>query len=198
MEQGLDFMKRIMVEAYDFTSAQPNYSHKILALLLLEGYVDVITSNWDTCIEDSLGSDEGISVITSHGESQEIQRDALKKVHGCVTRPDTIRVTTEELRTTPPWARYLVKQRVASRSIVFVGVNDVAPYIRSCVEEIARDEGDEALRNILLVNPDERTVHADSQWACLLPDIQPEQHLCTTADDFFDVLAALCVTSGLE
>lgn len=198
IDGGLDLMKRIVVEASGYTSALPNYSHRVLALLLLEGYVDVITSNWDTCIERSLGSDENLPVVRSHEESQAIQGNALMKVHGCATRPDTIRITTEELNATRSWARYAVNTRIASRRIVFVGVNDVAPYVRACIQEIIQNEDEGSLDNIFLVNPDPRTGCSSSQWYCLLPEMPQEQHLGITADEFFDELAALCVISSLD
>lgn len=197
IDGGLDLMKRIVVAASDYTTAVPNYSHKVLALLLLEGYIDVITSNWDTCIERSLNSVEDLPVVKSHEESQEIQGNALMKVHGCVTRPDTIRITTEELDATRPWARYAVNTRIASRRIVFVGVSDVAPYVRACTQEIIQNEDEGSLDNIFLVNPDPRTSCSGSQWSCLLPEMPQEQHLGITADEFFDELAALCVISSL-
>ena len=48
---GLELIQRTAVSVADFTSALPNFSHEILALLLLEGVGVIITTNWDDCIE---------------------------------------------------------------------------------------------------------------------------------------------------
>ena len=52
---GLALIQRTAVSVADFTLALPNFSHEILALLLLEGVGVVITTNWDDCIERAGG-----------------------------------------------------------------------------------------------------------------------------------------------
>ena len=48
---GIDALRNTVVQVAEFTSADSNYGHRVLALLLLEGAIDVLTTNWDTCIE---------------------------------------------------------------------------------------------------------------------------------------------------
>ena len=44
-------LKRRASECFDFAGIEPNYGHEVIALLLREGLVEVITTNWDTAIE---------------------------------------------------------------------------------------------------------------------------------------------------
>ena len=80
-------MRRIVVDAARYTSAYPNYSHRILAYLLLENHIQVITTNWDDCIERSTGVADSLAVIGSDMDYGQVKGNALLKIHGCATRP---------------------------------------------------------------------------------------------------------------
>src|SRR5438874_9514113 len=46
---GLAALRETVVRVAEFTTAAPNYGHRILAVLLLEGVVSALTTNWDDC-----------------------------------------------------------------------------------------------------------------------------------------------------
>ena len=104
LDGGLDLVRRTAVRVADFTSARPNFSHAVLAPLMLEGAVVAITTNWDDCIERA-GGEERVLAVISDQDRHEIQTVALLKVHGCATRPTTALITTQDLTNPPAWAR---------------------------------------------------------------------------------------------
>ena len=131
---GVDLIRHIAASVADFTLARPNFSHEVLALLLLEGMVVVITTNWDDCIERA-GGEERVLAVISDQDRQQIQMAALLKVHGCATRPTTVLVTTTDLAEPAPWARDEVNVRLSDSQTVFVGISDVAGYVRTRIQE---------------------------------------------------------------
>lgn len=189
MEDGHALIRRAAVGVAAFTTANPNFGHEVLALLLLEGVVSVCTTNWDDCIERAGGVERVLAVITDQ-DRQEIHTPALLKVHGCATRPDTVLVTSEDLANPPAWVRDEVSARVADSHVVFVGIGDVADYVRSRVEEAAGSVGTGA---VYVVSPTVGENWAESQWAQVLPDLPDERRLSVTADAFLDALAAAYV-----
>lgn len=189
MEDGHALIRRTAVGVAAFTTANHNFGHEVLALLLLEGLVSVCTTNWDDCIERAGGVERVLAVITDQ-ERQEIHSPALLKVHGCATRPDTVLVTSDDLANPPSWVRDEVSGRVADSHVVFVGIGDVADYVRTRVEEAAGSVGAGA---VYVVSPAVGENWAESQWAQVLPDLPAERRLSVTADAFLDALAAAYV-----
>ena len=120
-KSSLELIRQIAVSVADFTSARPNFSHEILALLLLEGIVVVITTNWDDCIERAGGEERILAVISDQDRRQINRAASLLKVHGCATRPTTVLITTEDLATPPAWARDAVNVHLSNSHTVFVG-----------------------------------------------------------------------------
>lgn len=54
---GEDALRQISARSANFRTAKPGYAHRLLAHLMLEGAIDVLTTNWDTCIERSAGEE---------------------------------------------------------------------------------------------------------------------------------------------
>ena len=188
-------MRRTAVAAAGFTSAQPNFGHEILALLLLEGVVVVITTNWDDCIERA-GRDERVLAVISDQERLQIQTPALLKVHGCATRPTTALITTQDLATPPPWARDEVNARLAASHTAFVGIGDVAGYVRKRIQEAADAVGPDGATSV--ASPGISSNWDGSQWAEILPDLAEDRRVAVTADSFLDHLAAACIRRALR
>lgn len=187
---GLDLVRRTAVAVADFVSARPNFGHEVLAHLLLEGVVVVITTNWDDCIERG-GGDERILVVISDEDRVEIQTPALLKVHGCATRPTTALITTDDLSTPKPWARDEVNGRLADSHTVFVGIGDIAGYVRARIEEAAEAVG--SAGSIHVVSPGIVDNWDGSQWCDVLPDLPGDRRVAASGDEFLDDFAAACV-----
>lgn len=190
LDGGLDLLRRTAVGVAEFTTADSNFGHEVLALLLLEGLVVAITTNWDDCIERAGGTERVLAVISDQ-DRQEIHATALLKVHGCATRPDTILVTSEDLDCPPMWVRDEVNARLADSHVVFVGIGDVAGYVRSRIEEAAQAVG--AGGAVYVVSPGITDGWEETQWADVLPDLPVEHRVGVSADEFLDSLAASCI-----
>jgi len=50
-DDALNIVRSTILNRFDFRTAAPNYAHKALALLASESIVQVMSTNWDTCIE---------------------------------------------------------------------------------------------------------------------------------------------------
>ena len=186
----LETIRHIVVSVADFTSARPNFSHEVLALLLLEGVAVVITTNWDDCIERA-GGEERVLAVISDQDQQQIKMAALLKVHGCATRPTTVLITTEDLAAPPVWARDEVNVHLSNSHTVFVGIGDVAGYARKRIQEAKEAIGTGG--TIFVVSPRIQAEWDGSHWAEILPDLPNDRRVSATSDEFLDHLAAASV-----
>ena len=193
---SLDLIRNIAVSVADFTSARPNFSHEILALLLLEGVVVVITTNWDDCIERAAGEERILAVVSDQDRKQIRMAALLLKVHGCATRPATVLITTDDLAAPPTWVRDKVNVHLSNSYTVFVGTGDIADYARKRIQEAKDAIGTEGA--IFVVSPNIQTEWNESHWAEILPDLPNEQRVSATSDEFLDHLAAACVRRMLR
>jgi NAD-dependent SIR2 family protein deacetylase len=57
LPSGRDALLSTAARVAEFTSATPSYGHEVLAFLMLEGLLDVLTTNWDDCIERGGGEE---------------------------------------------------------------------------------------------------------------------------------------------
>ena len=192
---SLELMRRIAVSVANFTTARPNFSHEVLALLLLEGVVVVITTNWDDCIERG-GGEERVLAVISDQDQQQIETAALLKVHGCATRPTTVLITRGDLAEPPVWARDEVNVRLSNSHTVFLGIGDVAGYVRRRIEEAKEAIGTDG--TIFVVSPTIQTEWEGTEWAEILPDLSNDRRVSATSDEFLDHLAAACIRRMLR
>lgn len=190
LDQGADLVRHTAVDVAEFTSARPNFSHEILALLLLEGIVVVITTNWDDCIERS-GGDERVLAVISGQERQQTSAPALLKVHGCATRPPTLLITTEDLTDPPSWARDAVNAHLSGSCTVFVGTGDIAGYVENRIREVVDTVG--SAGQVIVVSPDIKGKWNGTQWAEILPKLPEEYKVAASANTFLDHLASACL-----
>lgn len=193
---GHEFIQQAAADIVERTTAEkPNFGHKILALLLLEGFVVVITTNWDTCIEYA-DDEERVLAVISDQDRREIQTPALLKVHGCATRPTTMLITTQDLSNPLPWARDAVHERLANSKVVFVGIGDVAGYVQQRIKEAT--EVVEPGEAIYIVSPNISADWKNSQWAKILPDLPEDHRIPESADSFLDYFAAAYIRGALQ
>lgn len=186
IEGGLGLLKQRTVRAADFTTAEPSYGHVALGLLLLEGVLSVLTTNWDDCIERLTSRERVVATITED-ERHDITAPALLKLHGCATRPATLLTTTAELSNPPPWVVSEAQSRLTDSVVAFVGIGDVAGYVVSRLQMAVDAVGD--VKNIRVVGPSIQSDWGDTQWAQLLPKLDASRRLEATADRFLDDLA---------
>lgn len=192
---GLPALRETVANVVEFTTAAPNYGHKALALLLLEGCVKVLTTNWDDCIERG-GHPERVRVTITAIERAQMGDGALLKVHGCATRPDTLLITTAEVDEPEDWITHEMGARLADSHVVFVGIGDVAAYVRDCLAEAVAAVGDPD--HVRVVSPTIATDWESSEWARIIPDLPVGHRMEMTAQEFLDMLAAAYVRRFLS
>jgi hypothetical protein len=182
---GLEALQRSIVDLAPFDGAPPTLGHRLLALLIAEGAVRMLTTNWDDCLERGW-TDERILAARDASEAEELLRPHVLKIHGCCTRPATLLVTEDQLRAPPLWTRGFFRAEIERSTMVFVGIGDVAPYVRDPINELA-DYVDGA--RIRVVSPGIVERWDASEWRTVLPNLAEERRLAKTADAFADELA---------
>lgn len=191
---GEDALRQTSARSANFRSATPGYAHRVLAHLMLEGAIDVLTSNWDNCIERSSG-EEQLPTVTNEYDLADVTPPWVLKVHGCATRPGSLLVTTDHLAHPPKWVQEQTHARLGSAVVVFVGIGDVAPYVKQRIIEAIAEVG--SAENIRVVSPDITTTWVTSQWKSVAPDLRDDDKIQVTADQFMEELGAAYIITRL-
>ncbi len=103
-----------------------------------EGVVTAITANWDLGIETA-GTRLDIKIV---GVTTPLERAALGqelplyKVHGCASRPETLKVTREEVDEPMKWARAEVQHALVDGTVVFIGLGTIGAYVSEPFDEL--------------------------------------------------------------
>jgi hypothetical protein len=203
LEGGESALRSEVLKLADFNDAEPNYGHKVMAELLCEGGVSLLLLwNWDTCIERVDVNPVRLQVSLSKSDIEDLAEPSIAKVHGCATRPETLLVTSADLEAPPVWADAATHDHLRGKTVVFIGVGDIADYakrrLRKLREDLEEVEGSEQDLDIWVVAPEIRSRWAESAWAELLPNLPEERRLEMAADEFLDQLARLWVRDMLD
>lgn len=191
---GEDALRQTSAKSANFKSAKPGYAHKVLAHLMLEGAIDVLTTNWDNCIERGAG-DEWLPTVTNDHDLAEVIPPWVLKVHGCASKPDSLLVSSGHLDNPPRWVQEQTHARLGSAVVVFIGIGDVAGYVKQRIEEAIHAVG--SVENVRVVAPDIDSNWNDSQWKTVAPSLQDDHKIPATADLFMEQLAAAYVIGRL-
>ena len=194
LPDGEDALRQTSARSAKFRSAVPGYAHRVLAQLMLDGAIDVLTTNWDSCIERSCGEEDLPSVTNEH-DLAEVTPPWVLKVHGCASRPGTLLVTTDHLTSPPTWVQEQTHARLGSAVVAFIGIGDVAPYVRQRIVEAISEVG--SVENIRVVSPDINAEWDNSQWKTVAPDLRQEHRIGVSADQFMDELGAAYILARL-
>lgn len=131
-------LRRRAADAAPFCTMEPNYGHEAVALLMREGVVKAVTANWDLGIETAgTRLDIKIAGITTPLERAALgQQLPLYKVHGCASRPETLKATREEVDKPMKWARAEVQQALVDGTVVFIGLGSIGAYVNEPFDEL--------------------------------------------------------------
>lgn len=195
LQDGADALRQTSAISADFKAARPGYSHRALAHLMLEGAIDVLTTNWDTCIERGAG-DEILPTVTNQAELAEVTPPWVLKVHGCASKPDSLLISSDHLSDPPVWVKEQTHARLGSAVVVFVGIGDIAGYVRQRIEEALSDVG--VVDNIRVVSPGIRDGWEESDWKGVVPGLSDDHKIPATADAFMEQLTAAYVRARLD
>lgn len=197
---GRDLLQEALTELAEFGVADPNYAHRAIALLLVEGAAVVLTTNWDDCIERAAPPGTRLQVVVDDVDFAKVRGAAVLKVHGCASRLGSLLVSTQDLTKPPLWVSTGLTPHLSASTIVFVGIGDIAAYVRVRIHQLLADAG---------ISPDLRVVSpgivekwTSSQWS-KIPGIDvPEDHrIAEAAEAFLDELLRAYVgltVSGLR
>ena len=191
---GKEALRQTSALSADFKTAKPGYAHRTLAHLMLEGAIDVLTTNWDNCIERGAG-EEQLPTVTDERSLRQVTPPWVLKVHGCASQPDSLLLTSEDLSTPPRWVKDQTHARLGSAVVVFMGIGDVAGYVKERIIEAISEVG--SVDNIRVVAPDIVENWGKSQWSGVAPDLHDDYRIPATADLFMEQLAGAYIVVQL-
>jgi len=192
---GEEALRLTAASSANFRTATPGYAHRVLAHLMLEGAIDILTTNWDNCIERGAG-DEWLPTVTNSTSLAHVTPPWVLKIHGCASQPDSLLVSSTHLSSPPTWVQEQTRARLGSAVVLFIGIGDVAGYVQRRIEEALREVG-RPVENIRVVAPEIVTKWDESQWKTLVPDLPEDHKIPATADLFMEQLAAAYVVGRI-
>ncbi|MDQ0822356.1 hypothetical protein QFZ79_000092 [Arthrobacter sp. V4I6] len=195
LPDGENALRQTSANAANFKSAKPGYAHRVMAHLMLEGAIDVLTTNWDNCIERGAG-EERLQTVISRRDLSDVVPPSVLKIHGCASQPNSLLVTSDHLKNPPPWVREQTHARLGSAVVVFVGIGDVAGYVKQRIEEAVYEVG--TVENIRVVTPDIESGWENSQWKSVAPNLLDDHKIPVTADVFMEQVASAYITGRLS
>jgi hypothetical protein len=182
---GLEALQRLALTVGGFTSAEPQPEHRLLALLVCEGALRLLLTNWDTCVER--GWAEEILAIRDAQEALDVSRGGVLKIHGCASRPTSLLITRTQLADEAPiWTQVHFSAAIATSCVVFVGIGDIATYASKRIRELADVVPHADAR---VVSPNIQAGWDSSEWKDVLPELPDDNKLAMTAYEFADHLA---------
>lgn len=187
LPDGLAVVQRAALDAAPYDSAEPQLEHRLLSLLVAEGAVTLLLTNWDNCVERSRQGVEVIPAARDEHEADDLRGVFILKIHGCCTRPNRLLITSRQLgEETGAWTRVSFQGRLAESTMVFVGIGDVAGYARTRIVELAQWVDGARVR---VVSPDIQRGWQQSAWREVIPSLPSERRIELTAAHFLDELA---------
>ena len=142
----LDAFRELALAGADFCGSPPNFSHRVMAVLLREGASTVFAANWDRCLENGSAA-MGFHIDPTVTEADRAARFAnarYHKVHGCASQPGSLLVSTSQLEEPPDWVQHEVGAALGRCTLVFVGLGTVGGYVQRRVAQILQVIGDVA------------------------------------------------------
>lgn len=195
LPNGEEALRETSANAAKFTDAKLGYAHKVLAHLMLEGAIDILTTNWDNCIERGAG-EERLPTITNEHDLASVTPPWVLKLHGCASRPASLLVTSAHIDQPPTWVQEQTHARLSSAVVIFIGIGDVAGYVERRIKETIHGVG--SVENIRVVSPSIKAKWEDSQWKTVAPSLNDDHKIPETADLFMEQLAAAYIVARLD
>lgn len=178
---GTRLLHESIARVAGFDTADPNYAHEVLGLLICEGAVTVLEANYDNCIERG-AVPELLPVAVDDRDRITMANGALLKVHGCITRPDSMLATTAELANPPLYAGAELAARLSAGDVAFIGLGSPADYVRASVANFV---GRVSPASLVLVDP-AIDRWEQSGWSDVVPALAPANRVAMPADEFCD------------
>ena len=187
---GAGLLQTALSAAADFTTAPPNYGHHALALLLLEGAVECIVTNYDDCVERGCPPCGRLQAIITDADRATVRGAAVLKAHGCATRAGSLLASSSQLAAPPIWVIHHFGDRLGDSVVVFVGLGDVANYVRIRIQQLLDAIGD--IHQVWVA-----ATNLSDAWQELVPGVDA-RFIQVPADEFLDQLLRDYVRIALE
>lgn len=133
-------MREIVKEHYKGNSDTPSGIQILVDEFLKKEYVNIIFSvNYDTLIEDRMGNEPNFNIIIDDKDYKSINicnNKALIKLHGSITKPDSIEGAIDEVTDLKPIKKLFIKFIFTGHKIIFVGYSGRDFDIYPCLEDI--------------------------------------------------------------
>lgn len=192
----LNHLKVRAADTCDFRNMEPNYAHEMIALLMREGLIRVVSANWDCAVEAG-GLRIGVAIEGASRASDvlnlAINSLPVYKVHGCARRPATLVLTRDEVDEPQLWARAEVAQALAGGVVAFIGLGTVGSYVSEPVEQLLElwDDGTASVRVVDPGGPSE-------VWETVLGTRSAEVAVPLGANEFLDELVRAATGEALS
>lgn len=181
---ALAHLRRAATQTFDFAGMEPNYGHRVVALLMREGLARVLSANWDRAIEraGSRISAEIRPVTCAHELHQVSIGVPLLKVHGCCSNPDSLRITTKDVDDAEAWAAAEVVTALTNGTAVFIGLGTVGEYVRDPIVDLLKQWAGfgQAVRVVAPELP--------ASWLTILGELADGSAIESYSNDFLDDL----------
>lgn len=90
IDGGRDLLQQLLRDCAGWTTADSNFAHEAIAVLIGEGLAEVLTTNWDDCVERARRDPPRLQAVVSEGDLASVAGPSILKVHGCATRIGTL------------------------------------------------------------------------------------------------------------
>lgn len=187
--ESFPLFTRAIIESANFKMATPNYAHLVIALLLTETNVQVLSINWDTCIErcsyivsSSIIGCYNHEILQNHGNSS-----IFLKLHGCANHESSICISSKQISGETWWATSQVGAALETGKVAFLGIGSIAEYMKISLKKILERSRDPS--NVFIIDPELST-----DWNDLFADAH-KYHIQTKSEEFLDdILRALTLS----
>jgi|GEM_PF-4370204 len=133
-------MREMIKKHYSGDSDIPPGIQILVDEFLKKEYVNIIFSvNYDTLIEDRMGNEPNFNIIIDDKDYKSIDicnNKSLIKLHGTITKPDSIEGAIDEVTDLKPIKKLFLKFIFTGHKIIFVGYSGRDFDIYPCLEDI--------------------------------------------------------------
>ena len=181
-------MREMIKEHYSGDSDIPPGIQILVDEFLKKEYVNIIFSvNYDTLIEDRMGNEPNFNIIIDDKDYKSIDicnNKSLIKLHGTITKPDSIEGAIDEVTDLKPIKKLFLKFIFTGHKIIFVGYSgrdfDIYPCLEGIVSKCKTD--------CYFVDPnDQPNKKVDAIIKSSGGDVSA-RYFPITSDEFFEIL----------
>lgn len=137
---NVETMREIIKKHYTGESSVPSGIQILVDEFLKKRYVNIIFSvNYDTLIEDRMGNNPNFNIIIDEKDYKSVNicnNKSLIKLHGSITKPDSIEGAIDEVTDLKPIKKLFLKFIFTGHKIIFVGYSGRDFDIYPCLEDI--------------------------------------------------------------